>query len=180
MRFIALLGALALASSVHAHGSAQWQGQERVRIDLSRETFTNARINNWIFFGSNLTGVSFRKAEARYARFDDANLRGADLRGAKLERASLRGAVLDRATFEGADLTGADFHGAVMTAVDFRGARLARTRGLAGLAGSQLKGADLTGADLTEVDRQLLSHMDLRGVKWDRHTRWPIGFRLPR
>jgi hypothetical protein len=101
----------------------------------------------------------------RWARKNDADLRGADLRdadlsGANLSGADLRVAVLRGAVLSDADLRGADLRGAVLRGADLSGADLsdADLRG-AVLSGAVLSVADLSDADLRDAD---LSGADLR------------------
>ena len=83
----------------------------------------------------------------KWARKNDA-----DLRGANLSDADLRGANLSDADLRGANLSGANLSDA-----DLRGANL---RG-ANLRGANLRGANLSGADLSDAD---LSDANLRGA----------------
>ena len=89
----------------------------------------------------------------RWARDNDADLRGADLRGAylsdaDLSGADLRGAYLSDADLRGAYLSDADLRGADLSDADLRGADL---RG-ADLSDAVLSGAVLSGADLSDAD----------------------------
>jgi len=84
----------------------------------------------------------------RWARRNDADLRGADLRDADLRDADLSGAVLRGADLRDADLSGADLRDADLSGADLSGAVL---RG-ADLRGADLSGADLSGADLRDAD----------------------------
>jgi len=78
----------------------------------------------------------------KWARANDADLRGAVLRGAVLSGAVLRDAVL-----RDADLRGAVLSDAVLRGADLRGAVLSG----ADLSGADLSGADLRGAGLPPV-----------------------------
>lgn len=73
------------------------------------------------FSGSNLMGVSLRKANLSAALFDGCVLVGPDLTDALLLGASFKGANLRRAVLRGADLRGADFSRAVLGDVDHEG-----------------------------------------------------------
>ncbi len=86
----------------------------------------------------------------KWARQNDANLRGADLRGA-----NLRGADLSSANLRGADLRYADLSDADLSGADLSDANL---------SGADLRYADLSSADLRYAD---LSDADLRSVKAD-------------
>ena len=78
----------------------------------------------------------------KWARQNDANLRGADLRDA-----NLRGADLSSANLRGADLRYADLSYADLSSANLRGADLSS----ANLRGANLRYADLSDADLRSV-----------------------------
>ena len=110
----------------------------------------------------------------RWAKRNDAVLRGAVLRGAVLRGAVLRGAALSDAdlsdaVLRGADLSGAVLRGAVLRGADLSGADLsdAVLRG-ADLSDAVLRGADLSGAVLRDADLRgaVLSDADLSGADW--------------
>jgi Pentapeptide repeats (8 copies) len=91
--------------------------------------------------------------------YDGCDMRGADWAGVNLTRVML---------------VGVDFRSASLRGACFRGANLIG----ANLAGADLRGADLSGAALymTE-DEEPICLPNLQGARYDRHTRWPEGFR---
>ena len=80
------------------------------------------KLNEYDFYGADLSGANLRSA----------NLSGADLSGANLRSANLSGANLSGANLSGANLSGADLSGANLRSAD-------------------LSGADLSGANLLNV-----------------------------
>jgi len=96
---------------------------------------------------ANLRGADLRDANLRGADLSSANLRGADLRYADLSDADLRYADLSDANLSGADLRYADLSSADLRYADLRGADLSS----ANLRGADLRYADLSDADLRSV-----------------------------
>ena len=99
--------------------------------------------------------ANLRGADLRYADLSSADLRYADLRGADLRYANLYDANLRGANLSDADLSGADLRYADLSSADLR---------YADLRGADLRYANLYGADLRYAD---LSDADLRSVKAD-------------
>jgi len=99
--------------------------------------------------------ANLRGADLRYADLSSADLRYADLRGADLRYANLYDANLRGANLSDADLSGADLRYADLSSADLR---------YADLRGADLSSANLRGADLRYAD---LSDADLRSVKAD-------------
>src|SRR5690349_16408832 len=83
---------------------------------------------------------------------DAETLVGADLSGASLRNADLMKMDLGNADLRGADLRGADLR-------------------YADMRGSDLRGTNLRGARFHRTS--------LRHIRWDRHTRWPLFFKVP-
>jgi len=96
---------------------------------------------------ANLRGANLRDADLSSADLSSANLRGADLRYADLSDADLRYADLSDANLSGADLRYADLSSADLRYADLRGADLSS----ANLRGADLRYADLSDADLRSV-----------------------------
>ena len=101
------------------------------------------KLNEYDFYGANLSG---------------ANLRSANLSGANLRSANLSGANLRSANLSGADLSGADLSGANLRSANLSGADL---------SGANLSGADLSGANLRSAN---LRSADLLNVRYDECT----------
>ena len=95
------------------------------------------KLNEYDFYGANLSGANLRSANLRSANLSGADLSGANLSGANLSGADLSGADLSGANLSGANLSGADLSGANLSGADLRSANLS--------------GADLRSADLLNV-----------------------------
>ena len=76
------------------------------------------KLNEYDFYGANLSGADLRSA----------NLSGADLRSADLSGANLSGANLSGADLRSADLSGANLSGANLSGADLRSANLLNVR----------------------------------------------------
>jgi uncharacterized protein YjbI with pentapeptide repeats len=150
---------------------------------------------------TNLSGVKFRSVDTHRAVYNlstrwpasvsrnirgrailvrpNARLAGVDLSGAHLDGEDLRNAVLTGADLAstklaGADLSGADLQKADMFYAEVMTARLANANLRdANLRHARFDGADLRGADLTGADTTAST---FREAKYDRSTRWPVGF----
>ena len=90
------------------------------------------KLNEYDFYGANLSGANLRSANLSGANLRSADLSGADLSGANLSGANLSGANLRSANLRSADLSGADLRSA-------------------DLSGANLSGANLSGANLLNV-----------------------------
>ena len=66
------------------------------------------KLNEYDFYGANLSGANLRSADLSGADLSGANLSGADLSGANLRSANLRSANLSGANLRSANLSGAD------------------------------------------------------------------------
>ena len=113
--------------------------------------------------GIGLLGLRLRPYWLARYRGDRADLHGASLpfvplEGVSLNNANLTKADLFRANLRGSDLSGANFAAADLSCAD--------------LTGALLTCADLRGADLGDL---LARRADLRGIRYDRATRWPEG-----
>ena len=95
------------------------------------------KLNEYDFYGANLSGANLRSANLRSADLSGANLRSADLSGANLSGADLSGANLRSANLSGANLRSANLRSANLRSAD--------------LSGANLSGANLSGADLLNV-----------------------------
>ena len=100
------------------------------------------KLNEYDFYGANLSGANLRSANLRSADLSGANLRSADLSGANLSGADLSGANLRSANLSGANLSGANLRSANLRSANLRSADL---------SGANLSGANLSGADLLNV-----------------------------
>jgi len=90
------------------------------------------KLNEYDFYGADLSGANLRSAD-----LSGANLRSADLRSANLSGADLSGANLRSANLSGANLRSADLRSANLSGAD--------------LSGANLRSANLSGADLLNV-----------------------------
>lgn len=145
-------------------------------IALTLTEIENGNLREAILAGVDLRGRFLAEAELTDASLDGAELSGAVLDEAVLFRASLTGTRLVGARLMGADVSEASACGAVFVGVDasradFECADLRDAK----FDGAKLSGADLRGADLTGSS---LVRADLRGARFDRNTRWPLGFEL--
>ncbi|NEO13887.1 MULTISPECIES: pentapeptide repeat-containing protein [unclassified Moorena] len=109
---------------------------------------------------ADLTDIDLANAILNKATLNDAELSGANLTGADLTKANLAGANLRVANLAKALLMEANLSKTDLSIADLRSAILSR----ANLSGANLSGADLSGADLTSAD--------LKGILWDRQTKW--------
>ena len=86
------------------------------------------KLNEYDFYGADLSGANLRSADLRSADLSGANLRSADLSGANLRSADLRSADLSGANLRSADLSGANLSGANLRSADLRSADLLNVR----------------------------------------------------
>ena len=105
------------------------------------------KLNEYDFYGANLSGANLRSANLRSANLSGANLRSANLSGANLSGANLRSANLRSANLSGANLRSANLSGADLRSADLSGANLSG----ADLRSADLSGANLSGANLLNV-----------------------------
>ena len=82
------------------------------------------KLNEYDFYGANLSGANLSGANLSGANLRSADLSGADLSGADLSGADLSGANLRSADLSGADLSGADLSGADLSGANLRSANL--------------------------------------------------------
>jgi len=120
--------------------------------------------------------------------FEDQNFEAADFTGARLidvcgNRGKLRNAQLARAKLRkayliGADCHAADFAGALLNEVNLARSDLSKACfSKAHLRDVSLARADLKGADFTEAT---ITKVDWDEARFDEHTRFPAGFRVPK
>ena len=125
------------------------------------------KLNEYDFYGADLSGANLRSADLSGANLRSADLSGADLSGANLRSANLRSADLSGADLSGADLRSANLRSADLRSADLSGANL-RSANLrsADLSGADLSGADLSGANLRSANLRSadLSGADLSGA----------------
>lgn len=164
--------------------------------DLSWSDLRHADMVN-----ANMVGVKLCFADLVSANLKGADMKGANLKGARfgrpsilgfiddacLENADLRGVFAEGVDFCNVDLTEADLSGAYLFGANMNHARLNNAKLVgADLTGAKLIGADLCGADLSDA---VLADVVLSGVddkedvlavfvqaKYDRSTKWPLGF----
>jgi uncharacterized protein YjbI with pentapeptide repeats len=137
--------------------------------DFSGAPFTERRLRNFCFLGSNFTDSDWREAETSGVGFI-----GADFSGAWLDRSRMRGLLFDSVKLDGATALGADWRGGVLQGgpsgslkrvrldgADLRGFRVDCPDGMDSACVSywgeiSLRGADLRGASVdtlrAEVD----------------------------
>ena len=82
------------------------------------------KLNEYDFYGANLSGANLRSANLSGANLSGADLRSANLSGANLRSADLRSANLSGANLSGADLRSANLSGANLRSADLRSANL--------------------------------------------------------
>jgi uncharacterized protein YjbI with pentapeptide repeats len=90
--------------------------------DFSRSDFTGAVAPRSVWLGARLDGAVFTRASLPAAYFQDARGEDTVFRGAQLTGACLRGVQLVRPVFEHADLASADFNESRLDGADFRAA----------------------------------------------------------
>lgn len=115
-----------------------------------------------------------RALASQHGDLRDYDLRRAALGGLHLAGIDLSGTDLTSASFRTSDLRGVSLSGAVLdhadlSACDLRGADLTR----ASLLETDFAGADVGGVDFTGCRHAAM--VNLRGARFDRHTRLPAG-----
>ena len=106
------------------------------------------KLNEYDFYGADLSGANLRSADLSGANLRSANLRSANLRSADLSGADLSGADLSGANLRSANLSGANLSGADLSGANLRSANLRS----ANLSGANLRSADLSGANLRSAN----------------------------
>ena len=81
------------------------------------------KLNEYDFYGANLSGANLRSADLSGADLSGANLSGANLSGANLRSANLRSADLSGANLSGANLSGANLRSANLRSADLLNVR---------------------------------------------------------
>ena len=81
------------------------------------------KLNEYDFYGANLSGANLSGANLSGANLRSANLRSANLSGANLRSANLSGANLRSADLSGADLSGANLSGANLSGANLLNVR---------------------------------------------------------
>ncbi|MGE0607610.1 MAG: pentapeptide repeat-containing protein [Pirellulales bacterium] len=165
-----------IAGLVAAEEAADYEGQ-----DLRKRDFSARFLEGAIFTDAQCFLVNFKNCKLAGAKFDDADVTSASFDGADLTGADFRGATVKNAGFQVADLSRADFSGVDLTAISFqgsklRGANLSKTKGLADVTRADLREADLRGANLLEMKDYAGATAKFKGAKYDKATRWPLGF----
>lgn len=122
--------------------------------------FTRADLNTAVFVNSTLVRV----------RFDRANLHLVRFRTGYASDVSLVGANLQAAEFESFECVDMDFTRANLYLATFSDMRCHNSL--------NLSGADLSNANMQGV-RFESGTMNLKGARWNEHTIWPPGFKLP-
>ena len=146
----------------------QLSGMDLSGADLRFSIFPSEAISPGLLRKNCFKGACLRGADLSPLResFVGLDFHASALAGADMRSTIFRGTIFRGGRFSGIDFTGADFTGADLCGANFKGASLA--------------GADLTGAALYRVN---FKGVDLRGatldfdetIRWDAHTRWPIG-----
>ena len=88
--------------------------------DFSYGKFTNSRITNGLFHGTDLEGREFIGVDVEGAEFFGTNMKDAEFRGTTMRQAQVFGATLDGAEFIGSDLTGAEFYRSGIDSLEIR------------------------------------------------------------
>ena len=119
-----------------------------------------------------LHGVNLSECDLSDVNLREAQLMFLDMEKAKLFRVRLAEASLVRVKMKGVDLREANLVGASLAGVDLRDADL---------RGTVMKGIDPKAISFAEVERSgsvmaKLTHVKLRGAKYDSETKWPDGF----
>jgi hypothetical protein len=135
--------------------------------DLCGADLRGARLDGLDFQGAKFDDADLRNAvlsEYRYhpSNFKEASFRNARLDGARLEEGKYAAADFSTASLAGAVLRQGGFRKAVFVGADLRKANL--------------QSADLRGADLSSAK---LGGAYIDATKYDEHTRFPKGFKLP-
>lgn len=130
---------------------------------MRRVNFHSANLNGADLSRLDLSGLDFRGAELNRVNLEASDLRGANLEranlsGARLNQANLNDATLAFANLTGANLLNANLRRAQLNGTNFAGANLGRARLIdanlreAVCSAAVLMGADLTGADVQRAD----------------------------
>jgi uncharacterized protein YjbI with pentapeptide repeats len=128
--------------------------------------------------GLDLTGIHFHTLDFSGARFDKSVLKKArtGYGGITFQQANFRDADLSEASLTDADCTGADFSGAILSGSylrgNFTGAVFKNTEFSAASVWGDFRGADLS--------RARLAGATWYTAKFDDHTQWPKGFKIPK
>ncbi len=98
----------------------------------------------------------------------------ADFYNAKLADFDMSQAVVYGSEFYGADLSNANLSNTNLSNVNFKNANLSNSNmNGAFLSEAKFHGADLSGADLSNAK---MSGANLNQAKYDKDTKWPLGF----
>ena len=100
------------------------------------------KLNEYDFYGANLSSANLRSANLRSADLRSADLRSANLSSADLSGANLSGANLSSANLSSANLRSANLSGANLSSANLRSANL---------RSADLRSANLRSADLLNV-----------------------------
>ena len=167
----------AQASSVNLSNSELGQAT-LAHADLTRADLQAASLRQASLRGADLSDSPMADADLTGACLDNADLKNAVLDGAILFRVSMQAARVDGARLRSADISEADARRASFVNADLTRADLDESDlrdanfENAILWGASLRGADFRGAKLLQTD--------LRGARYDRHTRWPDNFDIDR
>ncbi|MGE3803469.1 MAG: pentapeptide repeat-containing protein, partial [Gemmataceae bacterium] len=134
--------------------------------DLAGLDLTCLDLNGLDFSGANFANADLSKARCTHGR--PAIFNGACFRAARLDQASLYNKIdATDADFQGASLAGASLGRALLVRANFQNADL---------TGANLDITDLRGANLTAAT---LVQTSFTQARFDEHTRFPKGFRIP-
>ena len=164
-------------------GSSDHAVANRALLELdSRGWLANGALRGAQLIGADLSQAQLAAVDLRRANLIGSNLQGADLSRAALIETALSGADLSHAVLEWAVLIDARVNGANLRHADAASAKLMH----ADLRNADLRSADLTRADLSGADLCAANLTDanldatiLDAVRYDRRTRWPVGFSPP-
>ncbi len=172
---------------------------------LMYELISPRNFSNIDLFGTNLSKVNFQNAFLYQARFAYANLTRSNLSWAKLVEANFvkailvmsefEGAVLNKANLSKATIMGTNLNKAELQDADFTEAHIGpihfNRKFFTTLSEADLMRANFSQARLTDVDLSnanlcganfegaKLEKVILRDAKYDKNTRWPLGFNPP-
>lgn len=150
--------------------------------DLSRRSVVDQDLSDASLWNVDATEAKFERvrltgADLSGADFSGGVLASCDLTRAELRRWKPRWATLDRCDLSGTDVRGSDLSQCHLHHPRFVGADLRDLAGIGVVKCGVFDGADLRGANFGSFrDDGTPPKTSFRGARYDKWTRWPVGF----